>query len=117
MRRRFVWLGLAALALAGAVLVYRGPGQPIVRGHVGDVGAAMLVYAILGLAWPRAHLRTRVLATLGIATAIELGQLVWNPRSLAGELLIGRVFDVWDLVAYVVGTALAMAWERLPVRG
>lgn len=72
----------------------------------------MGVYALLGFtAW---SLRTRIVATLGIALAMELGQLVWSSfgRSGVGALTIGSVFDPWDLLAYVIGTSVAVAWER-----
>lgn len=110
MKRRFVWLGVAALAIGVAVLLYRGPGRAIVRGHVGDVAATMLVYAMLGMLW-RARLAMRAATTLAIAVAIELGQLVWSTRSSPLEILIGSTFDRWDLVAYVLGVVVAIAWE------
>ena len=110
MRRHFLWLGGFALALGIAVLLYRGPGRAVIRGHVGDVAATMLVYALLGLAW-RARPWVRAVATLGIAIAIELGQTVWRGESLAGELLLGATFDPWDLLAYAIGTALALGFE------
>jgi hypothetical protein len=110
-KRRFFYLAVAAIALGLAVLVYRGPGQGIVRGHVGDVAATMLVYAILSSVWT-ARMRTRALATLAIATAIEVMQVAWHARSVVGELLIGSTFDAWDLGAYAVGVGVALAWER-----
>ncbi len=115
MKRRFTWLGFAAIALGFAVIVYRGPGRGVIRGHVGDVAATMLVYALLGTVWS-ARLRTRALVTLGIATAIELVQVVWHARSFLGELLIGSTFDAWDLVAYVVGVCVAVVWESVGER-
>jgi hypothetical protein len=111
-KRRFLWLAVAALALGLATLAYRGPGRAIMRGHVGDIGATMGVYALFGFTtW---GLRARIAATLVIALAIELGQLAWSSfgRSGFGALTIGSVFDPWDLLAYVIGTALAVAWER-----
>ena len=112
MKRRFVWLAITALAVGVATLVYAGPGRAIVRGHVGDVGAAMGVYALFGFTgW---SLRTRIAATLGIAFAIELGQPLWSSigRSGLGALTLGSVFDPWDLLAYVVGTVIGVTWER-----
>jgi hypothetical protein len=110
MKRRFVGLALVALAIGFATLIYHGPGRQLVRGHVGDGAATMLVYALLGLVW-RARPRNRALATLAIATAIELGQGVWHVPSLAGELLTGNTFDGWDFVAYVIGTGVALMWD------
>jgi hypothetical protein len=110
MRRRFLPLAVVALALGVAVWLHGGTG--IVRGHVGDVAATMLVFAVLGLVAPRRlGWRGRALGTLGLATAIEVGQLFWDGRSRAGELLIGSTFDAWDLVAYAVGVVIAVAWD------
>jgi len=111
MKRRFLWLGAAALALGAAVLLYRGPGRGVVRGHFGDAAATMLVYAMLGLAW-RARPAVRAGAALGIATAIELGQTLWRGEGLFGELVVGSTFDGWDFVAYAVGVVIAVTWER-----
>lgn len=112
MKRRFVWLAIAAVAIGIAVLVYRGPGRSIVRGHVGDVAATMLVYAGIGLLsrWP---ILWRAVATMAIATMIELGQVFWRMESAAGALLLGTTFDAWDLVAYAAGVGVAVGWERI----
>lgn len=114
--RRFVGLGVAALALGAAVLVYRGPGRAIVRGHLGDVAATMLVYAVLGLIAARVarldRMAARALATFAIASAIELGQTWWHARSLAGELVAGNTFDPVDFVAYALGVVVGLAVER-----
>lgn len=119
MQRRFMWLAVAALALGVAVLAYGrlGPlaGRELIRGHVGDAAATMLVYAVLGLAW-RARPAVRAAATLAIAAAIELGQTVWRGEGLAGELVVGGTFDAWDFVAYAAGVAIAVAWDVAPSR-
>lgn len=105
MKRRDRILAALAIAIGGFVLVYHGPGRAILRGHVGDVAATMLVFALLGLT--RWGLRTRAIVTLGIALAIELGQTVWS-----GGLLLGSVFDPWDLFAYAAGVAVALLYHR-----
>jgi len=99
-----------ALALGIAVLVYRGPGRSIIRGHVGDVAATMLVYAVIGML-SRARVASRAVATLAIATVIEVAPLWWRMESRAGELLLGTTFDGWDLVAYAAGVGVAVGWE------
>lgn len=101
----------AALAIGLGVVLYRGPGRAIVRGHVGDAAATLLVYGAIGLAG-RGRIAARAALTLAIALAIELGQTAWHARSLAGELLVGGTFDPWDLVAYGAGVAAAVTWER-----
>ncbi|HTE50981.1 MAG TPA: DUF2809 domain-containing protein [Kofleriaceae bacterium] len=111
MKRRFLWLAVTALGVGLACLAYAGPGRAFVRGHVGDVAAAMLVYAAFGFTrWPR---RVRVPAALAFTVAVELGQTVWSSagRSGAAALVIGSVFDPWDVVAYGVGVLVGVAWE------
>lgn len=112
MKRRFIELALIALAIGVLVLVYRGPGREIVRGHVGDVAATMLVYALVGLA-TTARIAIRASITMAIALAIELGQTWWKVDNAAGTLLLGSTFDAWDIVAYAIGTIIAVAYERL----
>ena len=111
-RKQFALMVGVALAVGACVLLYRGPGRDLVRGHVGDIAATLLVYALLGLVWLRGSVAVRATATLALATAIELGQTVWHTRSLADELVLGSTFDPWDLVAYALGVAVAIAWER-----
>ena len=115
MRKRFLYLGLAAIAIGVLVLVYRGPGRAIVRGNVGDVAAAMLVYAAIGAVWLRGHMLVRAACALGFATAIELGQSWWHAKSTAEHLLIGDTCDPWDIVAYAAGVCVALVWERVAV--
>ncbi|CAN5701690.1 hypothetical protein BH11MYX3_BH11MYX3_06590 [soil metagenome] len=105
MKRRDLILGAVAITIGIAVLVYHGPGRPFLRGHVGDVAATMLVFALFGLtSWTPS---ARAIATLAVATVIELGQLVWS-----GGLLLGNVFDPWDLAAYIAGVVISLAYIR-----
>jgi|SRR3954469_21667945 hypothetical protein len=105
MKRRDVVLAAAAVWIGAFTLVYHGPGRPFIRGHVGDVAATMLVFALLGVT--RWRVQTRAYVTVAIALAIELRQIVWT-----GGLLLGNVYDPWDLVAYGVGVAIAVAYHR-----
>lgn len=103
----------AALVAGALVLAYRGPGRALVRGHVGDVAATVLVYALLWLGPCRRSSRTvRAAMAMAIATAIELGQTWWTARGLAGELVLGSTFDGWDFVAYALGVVLAWSYDR-----
>ncbi|HET9623053.1 MAG TPA: DUF2809 domain-containing protein [Kofleriaceae bacterium] len=106
-----IWLAIAALAIAAFVVLYQGPGRPFLRGHVGDAAACMLVYALLGLA-VRARWQTRAALTVGLAFALELGQLVWGGRWRYAEWTIGNTFDAGDLIAYLAGTCVAVWTER-----
>jgi len=115
-RRRFVTLAIAALVVGLGCVLYRGPGRAIVRGHVGDAGATMLVYALLGLAIPRMTATMRGAIVMTIATTIELGQLVWHASSTLGEYTIGATFDGWDFIAYIAGTLVSIAWDGHAIR-
>lgn len=115
--RRYAPLGLAAVAIGVAVLVYRGPGRPFIRGHVGDVAATMVVYAFLGVvvgAMRRGRFPAPAWLAAGamaIATALEVNQKVWTGTGAAGELFVGSSFDAWDFAAYALGTMLAIAYD------
>lgn len=111
MKRRFGWLAVAALALGAAVVLYRGPGRGVIRGHFGDVGATMLVYAVLGMMW-RARWAVRATAAMAIAAAVEIGQTLWRGEGFLGEMTVGSTFDGWDFVAYGAGVVIAVIWER-----
>jgi hypothetical protein len=108
-------LGAVAGGLGVACVVYAGPGRAVVRGHLGDVAATMLVYAALAVVLPRLRIVWRAGATAALALAIELHQLLRSagpPRGVAGELVLGAHFDWVDLVAYAAGIATAVTWER-----
>jgi hypothetical protein len=111
--RRFAPLGLAALAIGVGVLLYRGPARPFIRGHVGDVAATMLVYAMLGVVLRGRLARPgwRAFGAMAIATALECGQRVWTGTGLAGEILVGGSFDGWDFAAYLLGTVVAVGYD------
>jgi hypothetical protein len=74
------------------------------------VAAPLRVSALVGLGG-RARMGVRATTTMAIATAIEIGQTLWQVESSAGALLLGTTFDIWDLVAYAIGIAIAVAWD------
>ena len=114
-RRTYLALGIAALVIGISVLLYRGPGRALVRGHLGDVAATMLVFAVLSLLW-RVRTAARAVTTLAIAIGIEVAQTWWHASSTLGHLTLGSTFDPWDFVAYVAGVTIAVAWERVGTR-
>lgn len=110
-------LAAAALLTGAFVLCYRGPGRALVRGHVGDVAATALVYALVWLGLGRRlSPALRAVSAMAVATAIELGQTYWTGRGLAGELVLGSTFDAWDFVAYAAGTLVAWRFDRWSAR-
>lgn len=116
--RRYAPLAVAAVAIGVAVLIYRGPWRPFIRGHVGDVAAAMLVYAFLGaLLWGRASRPVWLaLGAMAISSAIEFNQRMWTGTGMAGELFVGSLFDAWDFAAYAAGTVIAVAYDVVMAR-
>ena len=85
------------------------PARGLVRGHLGDVAAAALAYALIG-AVTGASRKTCAALALAVASIIEVAQR-HAPAEVgaARELALGARFDPWDLLAYVVGVALAAA--------
>jgi hypothetical protein len=88
----------------------------LIRPHVGDTLAVILVYLALRTILPWRPLPA-ALAALGVAFAIELGQL-FHIRDLLGlsnsalvRFTLGGVFDWKDLAFYTAGAVLALVGE------
>jgi len=114
-RRAFLILAVAAVAFGAACLAYGATALPLrglVRGHLGDVAAAALVYALVGLV-VRAPIAIRAALTAAIAVAVEVAQRRGDPGAgAAGALVLGAHFDPWDLCAYAAGIVAGVGWER-----
>ncbi|MFO0559034.1 MAG: DUF2809 domain-containing protein [Polyangiales bacterium] len=105
----------ACLAVGVFVLAYRGPGRAIVRGHLGDLAVAALLYFALALAFAsKTTVRSRAALVAIVAFSTELFQFVGPSlrRSTLVDLTVGRTFDPWDLLAYALGIALAALIDR-----
>jgi hypothetical protein len=70
----------------------------------------------------RARWRWRVaLISAAIAVGVELFRLVHAPwlddfrLTMAGALLLGRIFSLWNLLAYGAGIVLGMWLDRLGI--
>lgn len=104
-----------SVATGAFVLLYRGPGRSIVRGHLGDLAIVVLLYFALSLAFAqKTSVRSRAVIVAVIAVATELFQS-FGPalhRSTLVDLTVGRTFDPWDLLAYALGIALAVLVDR-----
>ena len=112
-RRRL--LGIAAVALLVGVASWAWgalalPGRAVVRGHVGDVGAAALVYAAIALVGVRRSIAAGL--AVAVAVAIEVAQRGAAPASDAEALVLGAHFDPWDLLAYAIGVVAAAMADR-----
>jgi Protein of unknown function (DUF2809) len=75
-------------------------------------GAMMLF--LVAVAAPRSSRRNVALISAVIAVCVELLRLVHAPwldafrLTLAGALLLGRIFSAWDILAYGAGIGLGM---------
>ncbi|MBK1878273.1 DUF2809 domain-containing protein [Pelagicoccus mobilis] len=87
---------------------------PIFGNYPGDALWATLVATLYAFARPQATLKTIAIATLATAYGVELSQLYQAPwlnqlrSTLPGKLILGSGFDPIDLLAYLVGTLLAL---------
>ncbi|CCE10954.1 conserved membrane hypothetical protein [Bradyrhizobium sp. STM 3843] len=115
-------LGLAVIVIAlglGLRFYGRGLGVPAFAvKYGGSVLWATMVYVLLAAFAPRLRpLRVAAIA-LAIAVVVELVRLVHTPwldsfrLTLAGALLLGRIFSIWNILAYAVGILLAMEIDR-----
>jgi beta-N-acetylhexosaminidase len=78
-------------------------------------GAMVFFWVAIAVSrWPRWQI---VCAAMIVAVGVELFRLVHTPwldsfrLTLAGALLLGRIFSLWDICAYGVGIALAVAFD------
>lgn len=81
-----------------------------------------MVFFLVALAAPRLSRPSIELIAATIAVAVELFRLVHTPAldafrlTLAGALLLGRIFSVWDMVAYGAGIVFALGLDRFAAR-
>lgn len=118
-RRAIVALALALTVIAlglGLRFYGLGFGLPVfIVKYGGSALWATMVYFLLAATAPRLS-RSRLMGiALTVAILVELIRLVHTPwldsfrLTLAGALLLGRIFSVWNIVAYAVGIALGAA--------
>lgn len=111
-------LATAALVIAaGTTLRLTGyeAGLPYaVVKYGGSLLWGAMVYLLVTVALP-ARPRLQIGLSLIIAIAAELFRLYHTPwldafrLTLAGALLLGRIFSVWNIVAYIAGIAVTAA--------
>lgn len=122
-RTRLVRGGLALVVIVSG-LCLRGFGFPLgvpafVVKYGGSALWATMVFLLVGLLLPGMR-RTQIagIAT-AIAIAIELSRLVHAPwldafrLTTAGALLLGRIFSLWNILAYAVGILFGARLDRL----
>jgi hypothetical protein len=92
-----------------------GLGWPaIIVKYGGSMLWGSMVFFIVAIAAPRRSRQYVALISAVIAVCVELFRLVHAPwlddlrLTLAGALLLGRIFSVWDILAYGAGIGLGM---------
>ena len=118
-RRRLISVGLALGAVVlglGVRFLHLGLPWVVVK-YGGSMLWAVLIFWIFSALipqWP--PVRVALLAGI-VATAVEVFKLYRSPGmdafrlTLAGKLMLGRVFSGWDIAAYWVAIAAGMALE------
>jgi uncharacterized protein DUF2809 len=120
LRRRAMAVGFALIAL-GLGLRFFGlsfglPGLVVKYG--GSILWAMMLFHLLVAGLPRLSRGRIALIAAVIAVLVELIRLVHTPwldsfrLTLAGALLLGRIFSLWNILAYAVGIALGAGIDR-----
>jgi hypothetical protein len=111
---------MSGLALRGFGF---GLGLPaLVVKYGGSALWAAMVFFLAAMAASRLSRLTLALISAAIAIGVELFRLVHAPwldafrLTLAGALLLGRIFSPWNMLAYGVGIALAVWLDRLGTR-
>lgn len=85
----------------------------------GSVLWGMMVFFLVAIAAPKLSRRRIALVSAVIAVIVELFRLVHTPAldafrlTLAGALLLGRIFSAFDMLAYGIGIGLAIGLDRL----
>ena len=84
----------------------------------GSVLWGTMVFFLVAMAASNLSRRRIALISAAIAIRVELFRLVHAPwldafrLTLAGALLLGRIFSAWDMLAYGVGIVLGMLLDR-----
>jgi len=115
-----IFLCLVIIALGLSLRRYGfGLGLPgLVVKYGGSILWAAMVFFLVALVLPSlSRIQIAAIAAV-IAVAVELFRLVHTPwldafrLTLAGALLLGRVFSPWDIIAYGVGILLGLLLDR-----
>src|ERR1700676_284396 len=108
---------VSGLALPGFGV---GLGLPaFVVKYGGSMLWATMVFLLVAMAAPVRSRWSVALMSAAIAVCVELFRLVHTPwlddfrMTMAGALLLGRIFSAWNMLAYGVGIGLGMLVDRL----
>jgi hypothetical protein len=112
----------SSVILCGLVLRGFLPGvglPPAIVKYGGSVLWGTMVFFLVAMAASGRSRRSIALISASIAFCVELFRLVHAPwldafrLTIAGVLLLGRVFSPWNMLAYGFGLAFGMLLDRL----
>jgi Protein of unknown function (DUF2809) len=115
----------ASIIICGFVLRRFGFGialPAIVVKYGGSILWGAMVFFLVAIAAPHFPRGKIALVSTVIAVCVELLRLVHAPwldefrLTLAGAWLVGRIFSLWDILAYGAGIGLALGLDRLAKR-
>jgi hypothetical protein len=123
-RQRSLVRAALALAVIACGLSLRWYGFPLglpafVVKYGGSLLWATMVFLLVGVLLPRLTRSQLAAIAMVIATVVEFSRLVHTPwldafrLTTAGALLLGRIFSLWNVVAYAVGIAIGIWIDRL----
>jgi hypothetical protein len=118
---------LLCLSIIASGLALRGFGFQLgLPAFVVKYGGSLLwgtmVFFLVAIAAPSWLRRNIALIALAIAICVELFRLVHIPwlddfrMTLAGALLLGRIFSPWNVLAYGIGIGLGVLLDRFSRR-
>ena len=106
---------IATLIGAVFVLVYRGPGWPFIRGHMGDWLVVQCMY-LTARFWVGDRWRYPLAGAIFLSgILVEAFKYFANgsiPQNFLAEITVGSVFDPLDLIAFALGLVTVTIVER-----
>lgn len=122
MKRKFVYIGLSVVSFVLCVLIVKVYGvNPLIRGFVGDIVVMWLLYFLLQSFYDFSPHKLTI-ALLGIAYVTEclqyfkLTTVLGLEHSKLADLILGSVFDMYDLFAYTVGAITVYLTDTIIIR-
>jgi hypothetical protein len=102
---------LIIMTMAAGLIVRLAPlGLPnVLAKYGGSLLWALMIYWIVSFVRPHWPLARGARLSGAVALSVELFKLYHTPAldafrlTLPGKLLLGRVFNLWDLIAYAIG--------------
>lgn len=89
----------------------------IIVNYGGSALWGAMVYLLVTLSIARSRPAILAVIALAIAISVELFRLYHTPwldafrLTTAGALLLGRIFSLWNMLAYAIGIAAACAFD------